>query len=172
MSDHFPAEIHIGGPIPRALLDELIGVIVADGASLEDYGSPCATEESLREAFREGAVVSLYDAEASFGQFDALEAFLVKHRIPFDRYSDAFYEYNAEAVFYRGRGEPIIMPTDQEGRIMVHAEVIAKILDDGSLDAPRKLDAVRRLIAPAGTEPLAPIRFVDALRAKRRTRHA
>ena len=41
------------------------------GASLEDYGSPCATEESLREAFREGAVVSLYDAEASFGQFDA-----------------------------------------------------------------------------------------------------
>jgi hypothetical protein len=172
MSDHFPAEIHIGGPFPRALLDELIGVIAAEGTSLEDYGSPCATEESLREAFREGAVVSLYDAEASFGQFDALEAFLVKHHIPFDRYSDAFYEYNAEAVFYRGRGEPIIMPTDQEGQIMVHAEVIAKVLDNGSLDAPRKLNAVRRLIAPAGTEPLAPIRFVDALRAKRRTRHA
>ena len=48
MSDHFPAEIYIGGPIPRALLDELIGVIVAEGVSLEDYGSPCATEVSLR----------------------------------------------------------------------------------------------------------------------------
>jgi len=172
MSDHFPAEIYIGGPIPRALLEELIGVIVADGASLEDYGAPCATEESLRQAFREGVVVSLYDAEASFGQFDALEAFLVKHRISFDRYSDAFYEYNAEAVFYRGRGEPIIMPTDQEGHIMVHADVVAKVLDNRSLDAPRKLDAVRRLIAPPGTEPLAPIRFVDGPRAKRRTRHA
>ncbi|HUT59472.1 MAG TPA: hypothetical protein VNA25_16605 [Phycisphaerae bacterium] len=172
MSDHFPAEIYIGGPIPRVLLEELVGVIVADGASLEDYGAPCATEEDLRKAFREGAVVSLYDAEASFGQFDGLEAFLVKHRIPFDRYSDAFYEYNAEAVFYRGRGEPIIMPTDQEGHVMVHAEVIAKVLDDGSLDAPRKLNAVRRLIAPPGTEPLAPIRFVDALRPKRRIRHA
>jgi len=105
MSDHFPAELHIGGPMPRALLEELIGVIVAEGASLEDYSAPCATEEALREAFREGAVVSLYDAEASFGQFDALEAFLVKHHLHFDRYSDAFYEYNAEVVFYRGRGE-------------------------------------------------------------------
>ena len=159
MSDHFPAEIHIGGPIPRASLEELVGVIVADGASLEDYGSPCATEESLREAFREGAVVSLYDAEASFGQFDAVEAFLVKHRIPFDRYSDAFYEYNAEAVFYRGRGEPIIMPTDQEGHIMIHAEVIAKVLDDGSLDAAGKLEAIRRRVHPPDAGPLAPIRF-------------
>ena len=172
MSDHFPAELHIGGPIPRAVLKELIGVIVAEGASLEDYGQPCTTEESLRETFREGAVVSLYDAEASFGQFDAVEAFLVRHHIPFDRYSDAFYEYNAEAVFYRGRGEPIIMPTDQEGHIMIHAEVIAKILDNRSLDASRKLDAVRRLIAPPGTEPLTPIRFVDGPRAKRRARHA
>jgi len=172
MSDHFPAEIYIGGPIPRALLDELICVIVAEGVSLEDYGAPCATEEDLRKAFHEGVVVSLYDAEASFGQFDGLEAFLVKHHLHFDRHSDAFYEYSAEAVFYRGRGEPIIMPTDQEGHIMVHAEVIVKVLDGRSLDAPRKLDAVRRLITPPGTEPLEPIRLVDTPRAKRRIRHA
>jgi len=42
---------------------------------------------------------------ADFGQFDALEAFLVKHRIPFDRDSEECYENNVEAVFSRSRGQ-------------------------------------------------------------------
>ena len=29
MTDHYPAEIHIGGPIPRTVLDELVKQIVA-----------------------------------------------------------------------------------------------------------------------------------------------
>jgi hypothetical protein len=172
MSDHFPGEIRIGGPIPRVVLKKLVRAVAAEGASLEGYGGPEAKTEEIEKAFHEGAIVRLYADQARYGMFADLEAFLVRRRIHFDRVSEAFCEYNAEAVFYRGRGEPIIMPTDQEGHIMVHAEVITKVLDDRSLDAPQKLDAVRRLIAPAGTEPLAPIRFVDEPRAKRRTRHA
>ena len=37
MSDYYPGEIHIGGPIPQAAIKELIEQIVSTGASLEGY---------------------------------------------------------------------------------------------------------------------------------------
>ena len=160
MSDYFPAEIRIGGPVSRNRLGELTRVIVEEGVSLEGYGGPDATQDALQESLREGAIVALYADQARYGQFDSLEAFLVKHRIHFDRYSEAFCEFSAEAVFYRGGEEAIILPADQSGHVLLRFEDIVGILDDSALDEGGKVGAIRCLVARPETEPLAPIRFI------------
>ena len=160
MSDHFPGEIRIGGPIPQIVLTELIRVVVDEGVSLEGYGGPDADAEDLRKAFQEGTIVHLYADQARYGQFDSLEAFLVKHRLHFDRHSEAFCEYNAEIVSYRGGKEAVALPADQNGHVMLRWEEVVGILDDQALADRAKLDAIRRLVNQPGTEPLAPIRFI------------
>jgi hypothetical protein len=172
MSDHFPGQIDIGGPIPRAVLAELIRVIVAEGASLGDYGGPQAREEELQAALREGEVVRLCDDQARYGQFDALEAFLVKHRIHFDRYSEAFCDFSAEMVHYRGGKEAVVLPADQSGHVLLRFEEVIGILEDKSLDDGGKLKALRHLVARPETEPLAPIRFLGPKPPKKEVPHA
>jgi hypothetical protein len=160
MADHFPGEIHIGGPIPRTVLRKLIRAAVDEGVSVEGYGGPDAGDEDLQKAFQEGAIVTLYDDQARYGEFDGLEAFLVMHRIHFDRHSEAFCEYSAEIVSYRGGKEAVALPADQSGHVMLRWEDVVGILDDQALADRAKLDAIRRLVNQPGTEPLAPIRFI------------
>ena len=160
MADHFPGDIRIGGPVPRACLKRLIRAIVAEGASLEGYGGLDATEESVRQAVCEGAIVRLYADQARYGAFEDLEAFLVRRRIHFDRYSEAYCEYNAEVVSYRGDKEAVVLPADQQGHVMLGWDEVKAVLDDKALSDSQKVEAIRRLVARPGTEPLAPIRFV------------
>ena len=160
MSDHYPAEIRIGGPLPRAILPKLIRTTVGEGVSAEGYGGPDADSEDLRKAFQEGKIVSLYSDQARYGMFAQLEEFLVKHRIHFDRCSEAFCQYNAEIVSCRGGEEAIALPADQSGHVMLRWEEVVGILDDNPLNDRAKLDAIRRLVAQPGTEPLSPIRFI------------
>jgi len=160
MSDRYPAEILIGGTIPQIIVAELIREIVAEGVSLEGYGEPAVTEEKLWQVFRQGAIVTLYDDQARYGRFDSLEVFLIRHQVHFDRRSSAFYEYNAEVVFYRGGEEAIALPADQDGHVMLRPLQVVGILDDSSLNNRAKLNAIRRLVAQPGTEPLTPIRFI------------
>jgi hypothetical protein len=160
MSDYFPAEIRIGGPIPQIVLTELIRAIVGESVSLDGYGGPDVTEEGLWQAFRQGAIVALYADQAPYGQFDSLESFLVEHRLHFDRCSEAYCEYNAEIVSYRGSEGAIVLPADQNGHVMLRWEEVVGILDDNSLDDRAKLDAIRHLVVQPGTEPLSPIRFI------------
>jgi hypothetical protein len=84
----------------------------------------------------------------------------VKHRLHFDRCSEAFCEYNAEIVSYRGGEKAIALPADQSGHVMLRWEEVVGILDDNSLKNRAKLDAIRCLAARPGTEPLSPIRFI------------
>ena len=172
MSDHFAGHIEIGGPIPRAVLAELIRVIEAEGASLEDYGGPQANKKEIRAALCESEVVRLCDDQARYGQFDVLEAFLVKHRIHFDRFSEAFCDFSAEAVYYRGGKEAVVLPADQSGHVLLTFEEVTGILDDKSLDDGGKLKALRHLVARPETEPLAPIRFLEPKLPKKGVAHA
>ena len=160
MADHFPGEIHIGGPIPRTLLNKLLRAIVDEGVSLESYGGPDADAEALRKAFQEGSIVHLYADQARYGMFAVLEQLLVDHQVPFDRFSEAFCEYNAEVVRYRGGKETVALPADQSGHVVLHWEEVLGILDDSSLNDRAKLDAIRRLVVRPETEPLGPIRFI------------
>jgi hypothetical protein len=160
MSDYFPAEIHIGGPVPRAALDGLIEAIEAQGGSLSDYGGAEPTRDVLVDAIKEGAIVNLYDDQACCGQFADLEAFLVEHGIHFNGHNDAHYECDAENLFYRGGPGPIRTPATQGGGCLVACRDILVVLDDPSPADSDKLRGIRDLVAPPQAAPLEPIRFV------------
>jgi hypothetical protein len=68
MADHFPGEIHIGGPIPRNLLKKLILAAVDEGVSVEGYGGPDVDAEALRKVFQEGSIVHLYADQARYAE--------------------------------------------------------------------------------------------------------
>lgn len=160
MSDRYPAEIHIGGPIPRTLLDELVKEIVATGASLDDYGGRIVTNESVQEVFQKGQIVKLCDDQARYGSFEELEDFLVRRGIHFNLHCDAFCEYDADNVYYRGGKKVLSLPASQKGNILIRFEDIMNILNNHNLDDHRKLEALTKLVVPPETKPLEPIRFV------------
>ena len=159
MADHYPAEIHIGGPIKRIVIDELVKQIIATGASLNGYCENSVTDESAREPLKEGSIIDLFDDRARYGRFDELEKFLVRHRIHFDLHCDAYSEYDGENVYYRGGKKVLSLPAGQEGNILIRHEDIMNILNNNDLDDHGKLGALIKLIVPPETKPLEPIRF-------------
>ena len=156
MSDHFPAEITIGGSIPRRLLDKLAGMIASEGVSIDwQYAlDQAGVRAAIETAAAKGETVRFTDDEACYGQFDDLENWLTSHGIDFDRHSDARYEYDGENVYGRGRKRPVIMTADQSGKDMVGADEIRKIL---ASQAPtdRKLAQIAKLVAvPPALTPI------------------
>ena len=160
MADRYPAEIHIGGPIPRTVLDELVEQIVVTGASLDGYGENTVTDASISNILREGQIIDLFDDQAQYGRFEELEDFLVRRGIHFDLHSDAHCEYDGENVYYRGGQRVLSLPATQNGNILIHHEDVMKILNNNDLDDQDKLKALVKLVVPPETKPLGPIRFV------------
>ena len=160
MTDYYPAEIHIGGPVPRTALDELVKQIVDAGASLEGYGERTVTDKSIREALREGHIINLFDERACYGRFDKLEEFLVRNQIHFNRHSEAYCEYDAENVYFRGGERKLSMAASQEGDVLIRCEDVMDVLNNDDLDDCGKLKALTMLIAPPETKPLESIHFV------------
>jgi len=156
MSDHFPAEITIGGNVPRRLLDDLASVIASEGVSLDwQYGlDEAGVREAIEAAAAKGQTVRFTDDEACYGQFEDLESWLTSHGIDFDRHSDARYEYDGENAYGRGRRRPVIVNADQSGNPQVGAEEVRKVLDSQA-SADRKLARIVKLVAiPPALRPI------------------
>jgi len=160
MSDRYPAEIQIGGPIPRMILVELVKEIVATGASLDDYSGRIVTQESVQETLQEGQIIKLCDDQACYGGFEELEDFLVRRGIHFNLHCDAFCEYDGENVYFRGGKRLLSLPASQKGNILIRFEDITNILNNQDMDDHRKLETLTKLIVPPETKPLEPVRFV------------
>jgi aspartate oxidase len=160
MSDRFPAEITIGGSIPRRLLDELAGMIASEGVSIDwQYTlDKAAVRKAIEEAGAKGQTVRFTDDEACGGQFEDLENWLTSHGIDFDHHSDARYEYDGENAHGRGRKRPVTMNSDQSGNDLVSAKEVRRIRASQA-PADRKLTQIAKLAAvpPA----LTPIVFTD-----------
>ena len=159
MSDRYPAEIHIGGAIPRTLMDTLVRKIMETGASLNGYDDGDATEDEIRAALREGNVLDLCDCHACYGHFQELEEFLIRHQIHFNHHCDACYEYDAENNYYRGN-KVMTMAANQAGDCLLHVADVLNILDNPDLDDHAKVEELRSLTSPLETSPLQPIRFI------------
>ena len=160
MSDRFPAEITIGGNIPRRLLDKLAGMIASEGVSIDwQYAmDKAAVRAAIEAAASRGETARFTDDEACYGQFEDLENWLTSHGIDFDRHSDARYEYDGENAYGRGRKHPVTMNADQSGKDLVSAEEVRKIL--ASQEPPyRKLARIAKLAA--GPPALTPIVLTD-----------
>ena len=159
MSDRYPAEIHIGGPVPRTLLDDLVRKIAETGGSLSGYDEGGAAEDEIRAALREGAILDLCDCHACYGHFRELEAFLIEHGIHFNHHSEACYEYDAQNTCYRG-GQVLTMAANQAGHPLLSITEVLAILNNAQLEDHGRLEALRQLAEPPEISPLEPIQLI------------
>jgi hypothetical protein len=130
MADCFPGEIRIGGKVPAALVEAFVKEVAATKASVGGYdGHPFDPKQQPTEVLDENGYLYLADSQTHFGMFEELEAFCVKHDIPFARHSDAFAEHDAENVSYRpGMKEPVVSSATQSGDALLRAEEVQKVL--------------------------------------------
>jgi hypothetical protein len=157
MSDHFPALIEIGGPIPRDVVPELLKRVKAEGLRwnwCDDALQASTPEELLAELKQhDSEVLSVGDDEAAGGQFEDLERFLVQHGIAFDRQCNAKYEYDGLLVQFRpGMDEPAENLATQDGDPTLRLDAlrpIQRLLRKGKgREALAKLDELLDAVSP------------------------
>jgi len=188
MAETFTTEIYLGGCIPLRQVAKLCHVIHEAHVEL-DWGSgrfsPQGPNDLLdnRHSTADISVLQLCDDQACWGEFPKLEQFLVRHQIPFDRFTDGKWEYAPQWIAYRpGAGlraletnpakEPIISITDLD---QVYARLIkvSEALKQGNHHAALKqnrsaLRLLRRLL-PAPVPPLPAFDIAPAASRVRRT---
>ena len=173
MGEYYPGEITIGGKVPAAVLTEFLSEVASASASVGDYDGPsfgAGTVEELLKVLNGDGHLVLADSQASFGQFDGLEAFCIKNGIPFDRHSDAHYEFDAVNVRFRpGMKHPAQVYSNNRGddltdadEVRTVAEALARLTKAKSSKAKllaAVAKAVRKLdkVLPPEVEPLPPL---------------
>ena len=175
MSDRMPAEIWVGGQLPRILINEFP---ISD-LRLDCDESPvdATSEEGILSARDESGLLHFADCEAAYGEFAELEGWLREHNIPFQRQSSGRYEYDACFVEFRpdlpGKPDRYTLTT-QEGAPVVCREKIEKAMQSMTrLVNGKKQPATKRLQAweriyrklsnsiPAKLPPLPKFEIVD-----------
>ena len=128
MSDRYPAEISIGGKIPKKLISSLLDALEGDGVMDSGFESSLDREEIanvIQLADKGKTTADFADDQASYGTFSETEAFCEKHRLGFVRHSDAYSEFNAERVVFlpeTGMKEPKICDSDQNKGTLISLE--------------------------------------------------
>lgn len=147
MADYSAAQITLGGTLPRRLVPRLCKVICETGLAPE-WGDaplrPTSAEELLAARQSRGGeqVLWLCDDQARYGEFEDLEAFLIKHQIPFDRHSEGRHDDCPALVTYRpasGRRHWLATP---QGQPLVPAEPLWELL--GELRQAQRRNSRRR----------------------------
>jgi len=128
MADRMPAEIWIGGKLPRNLLDEFpISDLRLDW---DETPFDSTSEQSILSTRDESGLLHFADCEAAWGEFEELEGWLREHSIPFKRHSSGKYEYLPETVEFRpDLGEEIQTMTTDSGEPLVSKSELAPILE-------------------------------------------
>jgi hypothetical protein len=162
VSDYMAGEIWIGGRLSEALVPKLCEAICAEAVAL-DWGDGAFGPETAEELLaalqddRGAPLLHLYDDQARYGQFKALESFLEDQKIQFTRRFDARYEFDAELVEYRPEIGLVCYPTNNCGEPFVTLSTLAAIaaaVDETLTDAQaktaaqlfRRLKKIQRLI--------------------------
>jgi hypothetical protein len=133
MTERMAAEIHIGGKIPRSVAQALCTAITESRSSLEWGDSRCElnTPDELllaRSADTGGPLLlKLYDDQARGGEFQTLETFLQEHSIPYCRWSEGKYDYDAESVAFHPQSGQVSCLTDHNQHPIVLASQLAPI---------------------------------------------
>ena len=149
---------------------------VSTGAKVGGYDGTefnCQNADELRQALDENGHLFLVNNQARFGMFEELEGFLCEHGIPFDRHSDARYEFDAENVRFRpGMDRPVEVPSNDTGDDLMDADVIrpvakelarlaeARLTKDKLLAAVQEASRKLNKVLPPEVEPLPPLQVV------------
>lgn len=166
MSEHMPACITVGGPLPGRLVPGLCEAIDSQQVSLEfggDCFSPGSAEDLLSARVEQDGrlVLQLCDDEARWGWFETLEPFLQQHGIAFDRQTDANFAYGACLVQFRPGRKVLTVPTDSEGRPVVEIAAVRPALT-------QLTEAIRQFESRSQFTPRPPSQDLKAFRAVRR----
>jgi hypothetical protein len=177
MSERFAAEISIGGKVPAGTLKKFLEELNSIRGRVGGYdGDPFGAEtaDELRQALDESGHLHLADAEASFGQFEDLEEFCVKKVIPFDRHSDAHYDFDSETVYFRaGMESPLAVYSNNQSDDLTDVAKVRPIakelarLAKGGLTTDELLAAVVKVSGdlaaalPPEVDPLPPLEIVE-----------
>lgn len=166
MSDHFPAQIWIGGKVSNTTLlctddpfspsyshattvfQGLIAALHEDGAS-HAYGDraiavDCTNWDDLALYLDDESLLHLKDDQAHNGEFGVTERFCIDNNITFDRNSDHYMEYDGENVHWRpGMSEPQVTLSDSRGKEIVDGDTVRKALEllDAVVDPASEADA-------------------------------
>ena len=161
MSDRMPAEMEIGGNLPRSLVDDLLGAIANQGATINWDACPTSHGELVAAAADRGGHLFLCKDEASYGAMEELEDFCREHGLPFNRSSDAKYEYDGETIMFRPGLEDRLFNSTQDGHLLVSAEALEQALAAaGDGNATAAAEELREVMG-RNVPPLPPFRIVD-----------
>jgi len=178
MADYVSAHITLGGSVPVQCGNKLCQAIANERLALDWCESsfvPQSAQDLLeaRTTIEGALVLRLYDEQAAWGQFDALEQFLVRHEIAFDRFNEGKYEISPGLVRYRPGWGTFRSDCDAQGRVMVPAEPLAQLVPrfqricehlDRAACAPAReeldatLEALQRALPPV-LPPLTALEF-------------
>lgn len=174
MGERAFASIDIGGSMPKSLLKMFMSMIKDSGAGPEDSGVEFLfqgehTNWSNRKRIEflvqhhNGAFLHLADGEAVGAMFEELETWLKNNNIPFDRHSDAHWEWGASNYYFRPGGTDVVMTSDYNGNDVVEAHLVRsarEALSDGNAHAALKfLDDA--LGDAAAIPELPPFKVID-----------
>ena len=136
MADRFPGEIHIGGTLRPADRDpDDVDAFLAQCSELPtQWGEPghggALTLETIGEVIDpDTGWITFRNDQACYGVFEELEDLCCRLSLPFDRNSDARYEYDGELVRWRpGMERPLVENATQSGHALIHRERVAACL--------------------------------------------
>jgi hypothetical protein len=128
MADRIPAEIWIGGRLPRSLLEEFpISDLRVDW---DENPADASSEEGILAGRDKDGLLHFADAEAAWGEFVALEDWLRGHKLPFRRRSAERYEYLPEIVeSWPDLGKELETIASDDGEPLIHQSALVSILD-------------------------------------------
>jgi len=188
MAECFTTEIHIGGAIRPRCVASLCQAI--HEAHVErDWGcgnfSPQQTSDLLAncQVIHGVLVLRLCDDCACWGEFRELEEYLVRHRIPFNRFTEGKWEYGPQLVIYRPgcklrivetntAREPIVPVTGLD-RVLARLDSIRTNIvlrnEQAALQAIRSTQRLLKRILP---DPIPPLPRLEVILSKPQPRKA
>jgi hypothetical protein len=169
-----PAEIWVGGQLPRSLLSEF----PIDDLRIDWDEHPVdRTSEEMLLASREDDYLHFCDTEAAWGEFAELEGWLREHNIPFQRQASGRYEYDACFVEFRpdlpGKPDRYTLTTAEGAPVICREEIekalqsMARLVADEKRPAEKRLQAWERIYRklsnsiPPKLPPLPKFEIID-----------
>ncbi len=150
MADRFPIRYEIGGKLTRAVLDQLIGHLL-DLQLTREYGG-CDDEASLLKEIADisgKASLKVCHNELAPYVTEELDLFLIEHKLPFLKRTDARFEYDGEIQWWRpgmkhlGRWE---FTNTEANEIFISLDALKRSLKKGK--SLRKVIAEMETVAP------------------------
>ena len=175
MADRMPAEIWIGGKLPRSLLDEF----PISNLRLDWDSTPfdATTEEGILNARDDNGLLHFADCEIAWGEYQELEEWLREHNIPFQRQSSGKFEYDPCLVEFRpdlpDKPDRCTLTTQEGVAVVCGKEIervvqsMARLVGNKKRSAENRLKAWERIyrkmirIVPPKLPPLPSFEIVD-----------